>query len=419
MDLFEIENETRLGKYYNQENMNLLIFNCGSSSQSFKLYQIKPDNSRSVIASGKAHNIQMQTNTSASLNITIHGVTRSLPLAESTHPAAASAILASLLPELAADEKIDAIGHRFVHGGGKFERTTFIDDSALNLLRSCLHIAPIHNPNSYSVIETCRALLPNTPQFAVFDTAFHASLPDAAVRYAIPQKLTAAGYRKFGFHGLSYQFITGKMADLLQKPADQLKLVICHLGTGGSSVCAIQNGKSVDTSMGYSPIAGLIMSTRSGDVDPEIILELVRHGQSADEIDNMLNFESGLLALSGYSSNLYEIITAAQAGNSDCRLAFEAYCLRLSHYIGAFLWQLDGADALVFTDEIGTGCPEVREAVCANRQFFGIRLDQTLNQNAPPSSPCCISQDDSSVQIWSVPTDEEAVIVDEILKLLS
>ena len=213
-----------------------------------------------------------------------------------------------------------------MHGGKWLTQTTRVNVESQQLLMKCLPLAPIHNPNSYSAVQVVSEELPGVPQFLVFDTAFHANMPEAARLYALPSELADQyGFRKYGFHGLSYQYISTRAASLLGIPIDKIKLIMCHLGTGGSSVAAYMEGHSVDTSMGYSPLPGLVMSTRCGDLDPEIVLELMRQGQSAEEINTLLNNKSGLIGLSGYSSNLVEIIAAAEQGNERCRTAYEVY----------------------------------------------------------------------------------------------
>lgn len=316
--------------------------------------------------------------------------------------------------------KINAAGHRFVNGGPFFSRSAKLDEGSLARLRECLPLAPIHNPNSYSVIEVCREQLPDIAQYAVFDTSFHAQMPPESTVYALPHReAEAKGFRKIGFHGLSYQYVSERASVLLGKPLSDLRLIMCHLGTGGSSVCAFRNGHSVDTSMGYSPLAGLIMSTRCGDLDPEIVLDLVRSGKSPDEVSEYLNKKSGLIGLSGYSSDPGEIIAAAKQGNPDCELAFKAYVLRLRKYIGAFLYEMNGADALIFTDDAGVKFPEIRAAVCADADFMGLQPDPGKNRSYDKRSETCISVPGSPVQIWVIPTNEERTICSEILALES
>ena len=393
--------------------MNLLVFNCGSSSQGFTVFHRNENGEPDIPAHGKARNVATKTKAAAVLEWTIDGVKGSQSGDFSSHRLAAEAILDVLKEHHVA---IDAIGHRFVNGGSSFKRAAKLDEDALAKLRECMPLAPIHNPNSYSVIEVCLERLPGVPQYAVFDTSFHGGMPEENTVYAIPRDFAEShGFRKVGFHGLSYQYVSGRAAALIGKKPEDLKLIMCHLGTGGSSVCAYRNGRSVDTSMGYSPLSGLIMSTRSGDIDPEIVLEMVHEGMSADEVSTFLNKKSGLIGLSGYSSNPGEIIEAAKQGNADCALAFKAYVGRLRHYIGAFLYEMNGADAIVFTDDGGVNYPELREAVCADEDSIGLKLDLNKNFAYDKKSEALISAAESRIQVWVIPTDEERTIYNEII----
>ena len=393
--------------------MNILVVNCGSSSLGFKVYQVTSDNKIEVVLSGKARNVATRTQAEPLIEWNFSGGSNSRKCSLSSHAQAAREMLAVLDQE---HIEIDAAGHRFVHGGDVFHATTRIDQQNLTDLEKCLPLAPIHNPNSFSVIRVCAQTLPRLPQFAVFDTAFHAGLPADARAYALPAELALGyGLRKFGFHGLSYQYVSAQAAKMLGKPLGQVKLIMCHLGTGGSSVCAFADGRSVDTSMGFSPLAGLVMSTRCGDIDAEVALELVRQGMSADEVSRVLNQESGLIGLSGYSSNLAEIIDAAENGNENCRLAYEVYARRLKFYLGAYTWLLSGADAIVFTDDIGASSWKLREKVCSNVESLGVQIDHAANCAAPRDAQTCVSQPDAHTKILVIPTDEEKMILEEVL----
>ena len=395
--------------------MNILVFNCGSSSQSTKLYRWDGTDFH-VLASAKAFNVETTALTQPSLTLRLGDETVVLTKDVSTHAGAARALIHALREH---SIPIDAVGHRFVHGGELFHATTRIDAEQLPRLRLTTPYAPIHNPHTLAVIDVCLEVLPDAPQFAVFDTAFYASMPPAARSYALPQRIAREeGLRKYGFHGLSYQYVSARAADLLGRPLSELKLVMCHLGTGGSSVTALKHGIPVDTSMGYSPLAGLVMSTRSGDVDPGIVLELVHRLGSADEVSRMLNFESGLLGLSGKTSSLLEIIAGMDAGDPDCRLAFDVYAQRLKLYLGGFVWELGGADAIIFTDSLGTQAWQLRQAVCGEVAALGIRPDTERNRTANPSAETLISAPDSSTKIWVIPTDEERVLAEEVVKVI-
>lgn len=396
--------------------MNVLVFNCGSSSLNARLYEQDGSAEPRSVAIFKAQNVQTKTSAAPKIHWRIDDLERSQTFPALTHHDAAAQVLRLLEEQHLA---VDAVGHRFVHGGDHFQATARIEEDALKKLRACFPLAPIHNPNSYAVIEVCLEKLPEIPQYAVFDTAFHANLPPEARAYALPRELAQkSDYHKVGFHGLSCQYVSARAAELLNKPLDQVKLILCHLGTGGSSVTAFAGGRSIDTSMGYSPLAGLVMSTRCGDLDPGILLELVRAGRSADEIEQLLNHESGLIGLSGYSSNLAEVIERAEGGDEACRLAFAVYAHRLRHYLGAFLYQLNGAHAVVFTDGIGVSSWQLREKACENAENLGLRIDRETNRNADPQAATWIHDEGSKVKLLVLPTDEERVILEEVVSSL-
>jgi acetate kinase len=396
--------------------MNILIINCGSSSQSFRIYNVDREKEPKIVLSGKARNVATQTQENSHIDYFFDGITQSIEADLPTHQAAARECLKIFNRH---GITIDAIGHRFVHGGKWLTSTTrFIPETKV-LLEKCLPLAPIHNPNSYSVVQVYTQAFPAVPQFLVFDTAFHAGLPVAARKYALPYALAEQfGFQKYGFHGLSYQYVSAKAADLLGIPLARIKLIMCHLGTGGSSVAAFADGHSIETSMGYSPLPGLVMSTRCGDLDPEIVLELARQGRTMEEIETLLNNQSGLIGLSGYSSNLAEIIDAVEKGDERCQIAYEVYANRLKNYIGGYYWQLDGADAIIFTDDVGTHCWQLREKVCGGVENLGIKLDRKANWEASPEREQILNFPDSKTKILSMPTNEESIILQEVMKAL-
>jgi acetate kinase len=335
-----------------------------------------------------------------------------------THRQAAALILRYLR-----DRKtpLNCIGHRYVHGGSQFATSAIIDDDCMKLLRRCLPLAPIHNPISLSVIEESQEVFPDLTQYVSFDTAFHSSLPERAYTYALPARLRRQyGFRKFGFHGLSYTYVTRKAADYLCKPLEKTNMVACHLGTGGSSVAAVEHGRSIDTSMGYSPLAGLIMSTRSGDIDPMLLTHLMaNYDVRADDLESLLNKKSGLIGLSEFSSDLRDILARVrESEQKQAALAFEMYCHRLKKYIGSYIMALGGIHALIFTDDIGVTNAQVREKVCVNLAWAGIKFDAEKNQAVTKDRITVITTDDSPVPVLVVPTDEEIVIVWEGIKLL-
>jgi acetate kinase len=396
--------------------VNVLILNCGSSSQGFKVYRRTPGREPTVVIAGKARCVAVETQQAPTLQWTWAGTTETRQCDLSTHARAAEAILAVLHDKGVA---VDVVGHRFVHGGREFTCTALIDASTWPRLHKTVPLAPIHNPNTLSVIEVCRQRLAEIPQYAVFDTAFHAAMPEAMRTCPLPHELTEEfGFRRYGFHGLSYQYVSRRTADLLQRPLDDLSLIICHLGTGGSSVAAVKAGQSIDTSMGYSPLSGLVMSTRCGDLDAEVVLALVRSGLGAEQIEDLLNNRSGLLGLSGFSSNLAEVIAEAEAGDHACQLAYDVYTARLRHYLGAYLWLLGGADAIVFTDDIGVNAWQLREAACEGVETLGVSLDQVANKRAVGGVTAFVQAPGSRTAILVVTTDEERVILDEVIARL-
>jgi acetate kinase len=397
--------------------MHLLVFNCGSSSLNYKLFSATPGNELQVICKGKAHRVGVKGSEPAFIEHQCRGETFKTTPFLPDHRKAASLVLDFIrengLP-------VDAIGHRFVHGGSKFQTTTRLDDSSLAGLQTCLPLAPIHNPNSMSVIAVCRERLPALPQYVTFDTAFHASLPECSYRYALPASLSEGmGLRKYGFHGLSYRYVTRQAAAFLGRPLDELDLVACHLGTGGSSAAAIRQGRSIDTSMGYSPLAGLMMSTRTGDLDPLLPLDLMEQmGFKPEQLDEILNTKSGLLGVSGLSSDIRDLIRAGHEGNDRAALAVKMYTYRLRKAIGAYITLLGGIDALIFTDDIGVQNPLVRAEACREMEWCGVALDPTANQQAAFDRISDLSRPGAGVRVLSIPTDEELVIAQEGYQLL-
>lgn len=398
--------------------MNILVFNCGSSSLNYKVFT--ENNSKLEIkAKGKAHRVGVKGTEPSFIEHFRNNlaVNQSLPIRN--HREAASLVINYLHKNKI---EVDAIGHRFVHGGSYFKETTLLTPTTYQELKACLPFAPIHNPNSLSVIDECLTAFPEIPQYVTFDTAFHSSIPAFASNYALPQEITQKyQLKKYGFHGLSYQYVTQKAAEFLNKPLESLKIIACHLGTGGSSAAAIKNGVSIDTSMGFSPLAGLMMSTRTGDLDPEIPLLLISHyGYTPDQLDKIFNKESGLLGVSGFSSDIRDIIQVMDSESSNATaatLAFKMYTYRIKQYIGAYAAVLGGLDTLIFTDDIGVISWQVREKVCEEMEWCGIHIDSHRNQSADFEKINMISSETSPVRVIAMPTDEELVIAMEGCKL--
>jgi acetate kinase len=313
------------------------------------------------------------------------------------------------------DVPIEAIGHRVVHGGDVFSEPARIDDRVVEVIRELVPLAPLHNPANLAGIEAARATWPTVAQVAVFDTAFHRTLPPAAYRYAVPASwYEQHGVRRYGFHGTSHDYVSARAADVLGRPRDELDLIVAHLGNG-ASMTAVKHGRSVETSMGLSPLEGLVMGTRSGDVDPAVVGH-VAGASKRSEADVLadLNRSSGLLGLCG-DSDMREIVARIDAGDEDADLALDVFCHRIRKYVGAYVAVLGGCDALVFTAGIGEHSSEVRARVCAGLEVFGISLDDERNQR----SDAVISRDGSPTAVLVIPTDEEHAIAEQTARLVA
>ncbi len=312
-------------------------------------------------------------------------------------------------------EHIRGIGHRVVHGGATISDSVRITPDIKKVIVDCYDVAPIHNPPNYDGIIACERIFAGVPMVAVFDTAFHQTMPPAAYTYAIPADL-AEHYRirRYGFHGTSHKYVAYRTAELLGRPLEELKLITAHLGNG-CSITAVRNGRVADTSMGLTPLEGLVMGTRSGDLDPSVVITLLRKGLGVDEVDKLLNKHSGLLALAGIDSgDMRDVLAARAAGNPRAVMAFEVFCLRLVKYVGAYAAELNGVDAVVFTGGIGENVPVVRSEVCGHLGFMGVNLDPARNE----ANAQVITTDDSRMRVMVVPTNEELMIAQETLRVL-
>ena len=396
--------------------MQILIFNCGSSSLSYKLFTGETPEALQIVGAGKAHRVGVTGTEPAFIEHRFKAEQVRQVTQIPNHLQAAKLIFDFLherkLP-------VEAIGHRFVHGGTMFDCTTQLTPKTLATLERCVPLAPLHNPNSMTVIRAALEVYPGVPEYVTFDTAFHATLPPEASTYALPHELVERyGFRKYGFHGLSYQSVMESATRYLDCTLAGLKIVACHLGTGGASAVAIRDGHSIETTMGYSPLPGLIMSTRSGDLDPTIALELCdQHGYTPAQVTRMLNHESGLLGISGFSSDIRDILRRRdEQGDVRAALAFAAYSHRLKLALGSLIAVLGGLDVLIFTDDVGLKMPEVRAAACAGMDWCGIRLDPERNEAAHGETITEIGAD--RVRVLVIPNDEEGIIAAEGLRLL-
>lgn len=384
--------------------MKVLVVNVGSTSVKYNLYEM---NTEAKLATGVVERV----GTPNAEHIHEAGQDK---VAFTGDKATAADVQRSILDHLRrpggplADGSLGAVGHRVVHGGERLIAPTKIDDKVEEVIAECARFAPLHNPVNLAGIRAAREVFPDVPHVAVFDTAFHAQLPPHAYTYAIPHELyLQRGIRRYGFHGPSHQFMALSAAEHLQTDLSKLKLVTCHLG-GGASVCAIDGGVSVETSMGMTPLEGLVMGTRSGDLDPAIPLILAKDGMSGDQIDELLNRKSGLAGLSGIGADFRDVEKAADAGDPRARLAIEVFVHRIRKYIGAYTAVLGGADAIVFTGGIGENSQWVRTHATKNLDFAGIKLDESLNKTAKGEAK--LSTADSRTQIWTLPTNEEIVV---------
>ncbi|MGA2915771.1 MAG: acetate/propionate family kinase [Sedimentisphaerales bacterium] len=399
--------------------MNVLVFNCGSSSLNYKVFELTDSKDDKVILSGKAHRIGVIGTESSFIEHKLDGKSLKVTVSLENHSQAASLIIKYIREERNID--IGLIGHRFVHSGGFFDKSAFIDSKSLKKLRQCLPFAPIHNPISLNVIDESIKAFPQLKQYVAFDSAFHSTIPPCAYTYPLPEKiLKKFRFRKYGFHGLSYLHTMRETARFLQTTPEKLKIVACHLGTGGSSVAAIKNGRSIDTSMGFSPLTGLAMSTRCGDIDPMLTIYLMSvYGYRADEMQDVLERKSGLLGVSGFSSDIRDIINFTSKGEKEqAELALNMYVHRIKKYIGGYVVIMGGIDALVFTDDIGVTNWLVREKICNNMDWCGVNLDGEMNRKTENAKICRINKKDSKTSILSIPPDEERIIFLEGVKLL-
>ncbi len=311
---------------------------------------------------------------------------------------------------------IDAVGHRVVHGGESFTGSVFITDEVVKVLQDNIELAPLHNPPNIKGIQACQRILPDMPQCGVFDTAFHSHMPPKSYLYGIPYELYKKyKIRRYGFHGTSHLYVSQRAAELLGKSVNELKIITAHLGNG-CSIAAVKHGQSIDTSMGFTPLEGLLMGTRSGDLDPSLILYIMgKEGLTVGEANTLLNKHSGLIGISGESSDMREILSAVKDNQQRAKWAFEIFSYRIKKYIGSYAAAMGGLDALVFTGGIGENAKEVREEVCKDMEFLGIELDDLKNSNGDEF----ISKSNSKVSVLRIPTNEELVIALDTAKIVS
>lgn len=394
----------------------VLVINCGSSSLKYQLIDMETE---TVVAKGLAERIGIDGSRLKHQPAGKEAVVQEAPMPD--HNKAVEMVLAALTDKehgvIADMSEISAVGHRVVHGGEKFASSVVITEDVIKTMEECSELAPLHNPANLIGINACMQLMPGTPMVAVFDTAFHQTMPEKAYLYGIPYKYYKEyQVRRYGFHGTSHRYVSERVAAILNKPAEELKVIVCHLGNG-ASVCAVNGGKSVDTSMGLTPLEGLIMGTRSGDLDPAI-LQYIMHKDNLDidQMLNVLNKQSGVLGVSEVSSDFREIEDGCASGNEGAIRANNAFVYRVAKYIGAYAAAMNGVDAIAFTAGLGENNAKVRKEICSYLEFLGVKIDDAKNNTRGQET--VITTEDSKVAALLVPTNEELMIARDTMALV-
>ena len=397
--------------------MKILVLNCGSSSIKYKLFDMT---TKEVLAQGGIEKIGL---VGSFLKLTLpNGEKKILEKDIPEHTAGIEFILNTLVsPEYGAIKSLDeinAVGHRMVHGGERFSESVLLNKEVLDAFIACNDLAPLHNPANLKGVNAVSAILPNVPQVGVFDTAFHQTMPDSAYMYAIPYELYEKyGVRRYGFHGTSHRYVSQRVCEFLGVDPKGKKIITCHIGNGGS-ISAIKDGKCIDTSMGLTPLEGLVMGTRSGDIDAGAVTFIMeKEGLNATGVSNLLNKKSGVLGVSGVSSDMRELEAAVAAGNPKAILAEKMYFYRIKKYIGAYAAALGGVDIILFTGGVGENQANCRSEVCEGLEFMGVKID--LEKNKVRGEEAIISADDSKVTVAVIPTDEELMIASDTLAILN
>jgi acetate kinase len=396
--------------------MEILVINCGSSSLKFQLINSENEN---VLAKGLCERIGIDGSSITYEPANREKTTKNIDMP--THNEAISAVIDALTDEkngvIHNMDEVKAVGHRVVHGGEYFSKSALVTEEVLSKIEECNYLAPLHNPANIIGIRACMKIMPNTPNVVVFDTAFHQTMPESAYLYAIPRKYyDEYKIRRYGFHGTSHSYVSKRVAEIMNKPYDKLKTIVCHLGNG-ASICAVENGKSVDTSMGLTPLAGVIMGTRSGDIDPGII-EVIskKENMNIEQIIEGLNKKSGIAGLSGVSSDFRDITKAIEEGNQQAKSALDTYVRQIVRFVGSYIAVMNGVDAIVFTAGVGENNSFVRKEVCKYLKFIGVELDEAANQKR--GEEIMISTKDSKVKVYVIPTNEELAIARETVEVL-
>ncbi len=398
------------------KKMNILVINCGSSSLKYQLIDMDGEN---VLCKGLVERIGIEG--SRIKHETTGKETAVIEQTMEDHKVALGLVLDALInKEYGAIESMDeigAVGHRVVHGGETFASSVVIDKDVMKVLYDCVELAPLHNPPNITGIEACQELMPKTPMVAVFDTAFHQTMEKSSYIYPIPYEYYEDyRIRRYGFHGTSHKYVANRVAEIMGKDIKDLNIITCHLGNG-SSLCAIKGGESIDTSMGFTPLEGLAMGTRSGDIDPAIIPFIMdKEGMTFDQVNQMLNKKSGVLGISGLSSDFRDLELAIKEGNERAKLAIDVFVNRVKKYIGAYMAEMCGLDCLVFTAGIGENSSFLRSEICKGLDCLGITIDEELNNVRGEEAK--INKNLASTDIYIVPTNEELMIARDTLELV-
>ena len=399
--------------------MRVLVLNCGSSSVKFQVIEVAPEALSATAIRSLARGRVDRLGGDSTLEFEAAGqASEKRPSAARNHEEAVHAVIARLKSDAKLGD-FDVAGHRVVHGGESFSAAVLIDDAVLEKLDSLCALAPLHNPPSVAGIRAARSVLGKTmPMVAAFDTSFHRTLPEHAATYAIAHELSSKHkIRRYGFHGLAHRFSLMRYGELAHRPKEEIKIITLHLGNG-CSACAIRAGESVDTSMGFTPLEGLVMGTRSGDLDPALVTFLARaEAVEASEVENWLNKRSGLLGVSGLSGDMRDLV-GAYAANPRARLAVDVFCYRVRKYLGAYLAVLDGAEAVIFSGGIGENVPLIREKICTGMEWCGLALDKSQNDSFVGVEGR-ISQSDAAIHAFVIPSNEEAVIARDSAALVA
>ena len=394
--------------------MNILVLNAGSSSLKFQVIDTATED-----VLGKGNFERIGDPEKSFVTVKWDGNKEEFKIPVMNHKEALSNIIDKINELVLVDgKKIDAVGHRVVHGGDKFKEAVLINDEVIENIKACIPLAPLHNPACVSGIEACEEVLPGVPAVAVFDTAFHQTIPQERYIYAIPYKYYEKyGVRKYGFHGISHDYVSSRYAEIKGKPVEELKIINCHLGQG-ASICAIDGGKSVETSMGFTPVAGIPMGTRCGDLDPAIVTFLIKNeGITADEMDRILNKESGKKGISGISDDDRDIEAAIAEGNERAKLTLDIFHYKVAQYIASYMVSLGGCDAITFAGGVGERGIYSRSEICKYLKAFGVELDEEANNIKAEERK--ISTDNSKIEVWIVPTNEELFIAKDTEKIVN